>query len=139
MRIVFADASYWIALLNPRDELHGRARHVSDALGRVRTVTSETVLTEVLNGLAKGGAALREKAVQLVRELQGDPETEVVPQSAAEFEDALLYYEARKDKPWGLTDCSSFQIMKEREIGEALASDHHFVQAGFRALLRGDG
>ncbi len=25
MKRVFADTSYWIALFNPRDELHGRA------------------------------------------------------------------------------------------------------------------
>ena len=36
----------------------------------------------------------------------------------------------------GLTDCISFVVMEERGITDALAYDQHFVQAGFRALLR---
>lgn len=49
MRRVFADAGYWIALLNARDGLHAKALEVSATLGRSRIVTSEMVLTEVLN------------------------------------------------------------------------------------------
>ena len=36
----------------------------------------------------------------------------------------------------GLTDRISFVVMEERGITDALAYDQHFVQAGFRALLR---
>jgi hypothetical protein len=35
-----------------------------------------------------------------------------------------------------MTDCISFVVMQERGIVEALTTDHHFQQAGFRALLR---
>jgi predicted nucleic acid-binding protein len=45
-------------------------------------------------------------------------------------------YRTRTDKDWGLTDCISFVVMEERGIREALAYDQHFIQAGFRALLR---
>jgi predicted nucleic acid-binding protein len=55
MRRVFADAGYWIALLNPKDGLHAKARQVSIALGQVRIVTSEMVLAEVLNAFASKG------------------------------------------------------------------------------------
>lgn len=55
MRRVFADAGYWIALLNPRDSLHAKAREVSVLVQRARTVTSEMVLTEVLNAFASKG------------------------------------------------------------------------------------
>lgn len=33
-------------------------------------------------------------------------------------------------------DCVSFIVMQERGITEALTTDEHFEQAGFRALLR---
>jgi predicted nucleic acid-binding protein len=43
---------------------------------------------------------------------------------------------ARLDKDWLLTDCISFNVMREAGLEEALTTDHHFAQAGFRALLR---
>jgi predicted nucleic acid-binding protein len=58
--------------------------------------------------------------------------------------DRLLFDQARhlhgsvSDKAWSLTDCSSFVVMSERGIWQALAHDHHFQQAGFEALLRRD-
>jgi hypothetical protein len=44
-------------------------------------------------------------------------------------------FRQRADKAWGLTDCISFVVMREREIPEALTADEHFEQAGFVALL----
>ncbi|MFM6264927.1 MAG: PIN domain-containing protein, partial [Dolichospermum sp.] len=43
----------------------------------------------------------------------------------------------REDKEWGLVDCISFIVMQDRGISDALTTDIHFQQAGFRALLRG--
>ena len=45
-------------------------------------------------------------------------------------------YMAREDKTWSLTDCTSFVVMNEQGIQNALSSDRHFQQAGFVALLR---
>jgi uncharacterized protein len=47
----------------------------------------------------------------------------------------MALYGRRPDKAWSLTDCISFEVMTERGITEALTSDHHFMQAGFQALL----
>jgi hypothetical protein len=44
-------------------------------------------------------------------------------------------YEQRLDKAWSLTDCISLEVMREWNIHDALTSDRHFAQAGFRALL----
>lgn len=40
---------------------------------------------------------------------------------------------------WSLTDCSSFIVMEERGLADAMTADRHFEQAGFRALLRQTG
>jgi uncharacterized protein len=135
MRTVFADANYWIGLFNPKDQLHDVAMVASSTLTRTRLVTSEMVLVEVLNGLAEY-PALRGKIVSAVDAIMGDPNTEVVPQSALLFRDALAHFRRHPDKEWGLTDCSSFVIMSQRGMHEALTHDHHFEQAGYTALLR---
>lgn len=58
MMDVFADTAYWVALLNPRDQLHARAQEASATLAGARIVTSDWVLTELLNGFAECGPRL---------------------------------------------------------------------------------
>ena len=55
VKTIFADALYWSALINPKDQWHGRALEAARALGQARLVTTEGVLTEVLNFYAEGG------------------------------------------------------------------------------------
>jgi predicted nucleic acid-binding protein len=136
MRAIFADTSYWIALLNPKDSLHKKARSFSEALGSRRVVTSEMVLAEFLNDCSQRGAALRQAAVAMVRSLRRKTDVFIVPQSSLQFQEAPTLFAERSDKDWSLTDCSSFKIMKGGRLTQALTHDHHFQQAGFRALLR---
>ena len=75
-------------------------------------------------------------AVAAVRKIVGNPNVEVVPQTSIQFREVFDLYGSRSDKSWSLTDCASFRLMTERGVSEALAYDHHFEQAGFRALLR---
>jgi uncharacterized protein len=135
MRSVFADASYWIGLLDPKDQLHSAALAASQGLSGTRLVTSEMVLVEVLNGLAKF-TPLRATVFTAVDAILADPNTEVVPQTAILFKQALAFARKHQDKQWGMTDCASFVIMQQRGISEALTYDVHFEQAGFVALLR---
>ena len=135
MRTVFGDASYWIALLNPRDQWHERANSITRRLGDRLIVTSEMVLVELLNHFAEYGEMKRGEVARMVKALVANPSVEVVPQTSEQFRAAVDYYESRSDKEWGLTDCSSFQIMESRGIGEALSSDRDFAQAGFNVLL----
>ena len=62
MKSIFADAGYFIALLNPKDDLHAKAKSVSGELKQVRLITSEMVLAEVLALYADKGPLLRQAA-----------------------------------------------------------------------------
>jgi predicted nucleic acid-binding protein len=135
MRRVFADAGYWIALLNPKDGLHAKAKAVSTTLGRSRIVTSEMVLTEVLNAFAAKGESLRNAACALVDQVRSNANAEIVPMTSNAFREAMGRYRSRNDKTWGLTDCTSFLIMEQKGITDALSADRDFQQAGFNPLL----
>src|ERR1700733_7166413 len=86
MNQAFADTSYWIALLNPRDELHRLAQSVSTTLAGARIVTSEWILAELLNSFADHGTRIRMIASSAVATLLQDPSIAVVPQSEFRFE-----------------------------------------------------
>jgi uncharacterized protein len=64
-----------------------------------------------------------------------DPRIEVVPHSGELSAGAVRLFTDRSDKVWSLTDCLSFVVMARRNFREALTADHHFEQAGFRAML----
>jgi predicted nucleic acid-binding protein len=95
------------------------------------------VLAEIADGLA--ALRFRAHAVRVIDTLRASPLVAVEPASPALFAAALERFRARSDKDWGLTDCASFVVMEERGLSEALTTDDHFVQAGFRALLLEDG
>src|SRR5438552_2393183 len=131
MKGVFMDAGHLIAVLNPREQLHLKAKSVSQSLGQVRVVSSEMVFAEVLAFYADRGPNLRDAAANSVLRLMADPNATVIPQTAIQFQEALSLYRHHRDKSWSLTDCASFVIMRERGLVEALTHDHHFEQAGF--------
>lgn len=133
MKLVFADTSFYQAVLNPRDRWHEAARGLSNT-SRGRVLASEYVLCEL--GALMSQGRLRPLFLELVRELQAAPCVEIIPASHEHFEAGLDLFSDRPDKEWSLTDCISLALMRTHEIAEALSTDHHFEQAGFRTLLR---
>lgn len=67
MRVVFADTGYWVALLNPHDDLHDKALNLSKAVQPAHIVTTEMILVEVLNDFSDRGEYFRQTAVNLIR------------------------------------------------------------------------
>ena len=96
-------------------------------------ITTSWILLELGDALRRG----RDRAAfsALLSEIANDPDTTVIPAEQAMFERALELFAKRPDKEWSLTDCTSFVVMQEQGLTEALTSDHHFEQAGFSALL----
>jgi uncharacterized protein len=99
-------------------------------------VTTEAVLAEVMNEFSKWGEFWRRKSVQLARKLQGNSNVTIVRVTQENFWNAVDLYNSRIDKAYSHTDCLSFHVMRTNELTDALAHDKHFVQEGFKALLR---
>ncbi len=100
-----------------------------------KIVTSEMVFTEFLNFFSKFDTLLRQEAGLTVQRMQFHPNV-IIAANNQQFTKALELYLKRPDKGWSLTDCSSFQIMEELELTEALAHNKHFQQAGFITLFK---
>lgn len=132
MKAVFADTSFFLAVINPKDQFHDIAMDLN-LRQKVPLVTTAWVLAEVANALA--GSRARQRFVPLVAGLRSQSDAEIVPASERLFGDGCALYGKRLDKEWSLTDCISFCVMWERGIDDALTADHHFAQAGLRPLM----
>ena len=133
MNAVFADTFFFLAAINPADAAHEGAIDFSDNCNDP-LVTTAWVITEVADALA--GHSERHLFQELYESITSDPRVEIILPDAGLFRRALELYIDRPDQDWSLTDCTSFVVMTERRLTEAATGDHHFEQAGFRALLR---
>ncbi len=133
MTVQFVDTHYLLALVNSRDKHHAAAIRLSQGKAG-RLVTTTWVLVEFADALSS--IVSRSRARAFLAQISSEAVRRVVPPTREQFESALDRYAQRPDKEWSLTDCLSFLLMEERGICEALTADHHFEQAGFRALMR---
>ncbi len=133
MKRLFADTSYYLALLNPRDAWYQRACDLSRQLDADIVVT-DYVLLELGNAFSP--VLLRQRLRPMIESLRSDSAVECVPANEELFERGLELFGQRPDKEWSLTDCLSFVVMQDYGLTDALTTDNHFEQAGFRALLR---
>jgi uncharacterized protein len=134
-KALFLDTAYVYALFNNRDQWHPRALEWQRKLEAEQRalLTTEFVCIEITNGLAS--LKFRQAATRIIRSLQENALVRIIPASTELFQQALSLYEQRTDKDWGMTDCASFVVMTENKLTDALTTDDHFRQAGFKALL----
>lgn len=133
--MIFVDTGHFIAVLNSTDALHGRALAWGRAV-RERLVVTEYVLWETVNSESRHQQ--RARVHRLLLHIARSRQYEVIPATPQWYERGLALHRARGDKDWSLTDCISFEVMRERGIVRALTHDQHFEQAGFEAMLRRD-
>jgi len=131
----FIDTAYVHALISPNDQWHKKAVEWRLKIESEKSalITTEFILAEIADGLA--AINYRRAASQAIRILQTNAFVKIIPASSEFFTKALNLYEQRQDKSWGLTDCASFVVMTENDLTNALTTDEHFRQAGFKALL----
>jgi uncharacterized protein len=129
---VFADSYFYLAILSVDDEGHSRAIDFSRSY-RGRTITTEWVLTEVADALAS--PRTRGSVPLLYQGLRNNPKVTIISAEHISFERGMDLYCNRPDKGWSLTDCISFEVMREHGVTEALTGDRHFAQARFTPVF----
>jgi len=82
---------------------------------------------EIGNALAK---YFKSKAIEVIQALRNGKNIEIFPIDRFLFDQGFEIYQKYRDKNWGLVDCMSFAIMRERGITESLTFDNDFKQAG---------
>lgn len=131
----FLDTGYVLARFNRRDEYHDNARQLAGAIASCRELwTTAAVLLEIAGAFSHPNH--RSIAVSMWDEFHGGNSRCRVREAAGpRLQQAVELFRERSDKSWSLTDCLSFVVVEEEKLTDALTADHHFNQAGFRALL----
>ena len=129
----FADTFFFLALLNPGDRQHHELARAANRIDRP-VVTSQWVLLELADHLCD--QRNRHLFAGVIDALQKDARYKIINAEQKVLNEAMFMYMNRPDKEWSLTDCTSFVLMHQHVIEEALTADHHFEQAGFLCLLK---
>jgi predicted nucleic acid-binding protein len=135
-RKVFVDTSAWLALVNKSDAAHQKARKVRDTLLKFHSqfLVTNYVMVEIANALSR--IPYKETAVKLISSIEMSENIQIIEINKEIYKKAWQVYSTYLDKGWSLTDCTSFEVMRERRITEAFTTDKHFEQAGFDILIK---
>lgn len=136
-RQVFVDTWAWVALVVRDDRDHQQADRLTGSLQAERAllITSNFVLAESLTYIryhASLQAALL--LAELADGLHQTGRLELITVDQPLWEAALTWFRRFDDHDFSFVDCTSFAIMHERAINDALTADRHFATAGFVPL-----
>jgi predicted nucleic acid-binding protein len=136
MRGVFVDTSGWMACADAGDPAHDRTCEARDSALKQGSVliTTDYVIDETLTLIRKrlGIAA----AKSWWQQIEGTSRLRWEWVGVARFEVAHGLFFRYRDKGYSFTDCTSFAVMHELKLKQALATDDHFRQMRFDVLPR---
>ncbi|MEH1792939.1 MULTISPECIES: type II toxin-antitoxin system VapC family toxin [unclassified Nostoc] len=98
------------------------------------SLTHSYVLAEFI-ALSQVRRFPRTAALQFIIDLLENPDIEMVWIDELLHREAVKLLMARQDKTYSLCDAVSFVLMRQRGFTQALTTDRHFEQEGFRRLL----
>jgi predicted nucleic acid-binding protein len=134
MKGLFTDTAGWMACADAADPAHAKAVQARDAWlaeGGV-LVTTDYVQDETLTLIRKRLGLAAAEAWWMQVEDSTRLRWEWV--GMARVEKARELFFRFRDKEYSFTDCTSFIVMKELKLKQALTSDKHFAQMGFQMV-----
>jgi len=127
--LIFVDTSFWAGLQDPGDDRHRAATDAFRAIGDHELITTNLVRGETWTLLrAKAG---HQAAVRFLDRIERSPRLSVVPAREDLEREALAWLRRHDERPYSFVDATSFAVMRDRHIRQALAFDDDFIAAGF--------
>lgn len=132
MRKVFVDTGAWYALKNKKERDHTGVVNFFKALPSrgIICYTSDYVIDEAIT-LTRARLNNHELAGTLAEELLSEKAAVIIYAAPRYLRRALEIYTKYTDQHFSFTDCTSFAIMEDLGIKEALAFDSHFTFEAF--------
>lgn len=136
--IAFVDTSFLIARFNRGDRHHREALAFLSEQGEpgadiLDLVLSDYVFDEIVTTLLFRGGR-HEAAEASGRTILESESLGMLRVEPAVFDAAWTLFQERPDKRWSFTDCTSFVLMENLDIRQALTFDRTFREAGFATL-----
>ena len=134
MKGLFVDTSGWVAPVNRGDLFHVTTTHALDDWMKQGglLVTTDYVVDETLTHMRMRFGLEVAQAWWEQTEHSSRLRWEWVGMARAEKAREMFFHQ--RDKDYSLTDCTSFVVMKELKLKQALTTDKHFTQAGFQVV-----
>jgi len=131
---LFVDTAGWMACADESDPAHAASVTERDLWLKSNglLVTTDYVLDETLTLLRiRLGLSATERWWNQIEE---SSRLRWEPVSAERAARARAVFFRFRDKDFSFTDCTSFVVMKELQLKQALTTDHHFIQMGFQKV-----
>ncbi|GAX40622.1 hypothetical protein NIES4075_15880 [Tolypothrix sp. NIES-4075] len=135
---LFGDRSFWGNLIDPTQNYHTLAANFYRTARQQqrKVIITNYIISELVALLTSPLRLPRNATSAFIQGLKTSPYVEIIHVDAILDAQAWNLLASREDKEWSLVDCSSFVVMQQRGLMEALTTDHHFEQAGFIRLLK---
>ncbi|MDD5260469.1 MAG: PIN domain-containing protein [Methylacidiphilales bacterium] len=131
-RRIFVDTHGFYVWADTADPMHERAASLLRPIQR-RFITTEWILIETVNLFVARRKA--HWAAELLDFVAHTSALQIVPAASEQFQSACRLWEAYRDHAFPLTDCTSFVVMREFRLKDALTADGHFRVMGFNPML----
>ena len=133
---LFVDTSGWACYIDRADPRHQQTVQICQkaATPNQGLVTTNYVIAELVALLTTRLRLSRPHVITIIDLIKAMPCLEILHISPSLDDEAWRLLKARDDKTWSQVDATSFVIMTNYSMTEAVTTDHHFLQAGFTRL-----
>ncbi len=129
---MLVDTSGLFCVCSPEEASHRLAVQAYETA--TQRLTHGYVLAEFV-ALANARGFDRRRTLGFVDAIVNDPELKLVWVDRVLHQRGMTLLQSRLDKNYSLCDAISFVLMRENGIQDALTTDRHFEQEGFRRIL----